>query len=171
MPVSFADIKAALPFLNATQKRELSAHLKALNADAPADKREAGEEADVDWLLSGIAWEASHRAKIARPDPRLLLRLDSMKAYRAKCEDAKALILRGFPGEPPGPRALATMGRVAGRCLFEHLKYIKGQPVAAVLANVNKVGEAIDACFPGYIAMGVLHVIVAGAPTFLGRGD
>lgn len=174
---TFDEVVAALPSFSYAQKQELAGHLKMLRAGegktagmSRGEVAEAKEPLRVDWLLQGIAWEAHRRGKLARPDAGAFLGTDGYKTYQRKAEDAKSLLLSGFRGELTS-RDLETLGCIAARCLFEHLRFIQGLQVGTVLANVDKVGVAVDAAFPGYIQMGVMGVLLssAGASVFLGK--
>jgi hypothetical protein len=172
------EVLAALGTFSYEEKAQLAGHLqqlrvgegKSVKAMSRGEKAEAKEPLRDDWLLKGIAWEAHRRGKLAHPDAGAFLGTDGYKAYKKKAADAKALLLSGFKA-PPSGRDLETLGCIAARCLFEHLRYIQGLPVGTVLANVDKIGVAVDAAFPGYVQMGIMSVLLssAGASVFLGK--
>lgn len=150
----FQVIVEQLTLLSEKQKSELMARLRALNV------KEVGlgpqSQNHDDWLLAGIAYEAHRRGKIARPDVRLFNHFPTLPAYKKKAVDAKAIILRGF-GIKPDSALLDAAGRIVARCLFDHLK---NKEPFVVIASVDRVGEVIEACFPGYMESGLLQVVL-----------
>ena len=143
--------------LSDDEAREVLGHLKArLQFTNGHEAAPRGPQAD-DWLLDGIRTVLVSRGHLAttwKPSRELIRR--AAPNYEVDSSLTRATLAQHLVD--PHPVVLKALGRVAASTLADWLCV----PVSlrTMLTNVSHVPEAFDAAFPGYLAAGLVHLIL-----------
>jgi hypothetical protein len=113
-----------------------------------------------DWLSNGIMTELQRRG---------LCRLKTLNAkivpipknYRADCAMARDIIIAGTP-EKLSDRDKLLLGAIVARSLADNLDNKYGGPLGLkkMLQNVSEAPGAIEESFPGYLAGGMIGMVL-----------
>ena len=108
-----------------------------------------------DWLLEGLTAELRRRGLWAGSKS-IPVRLFPVE-YAAKSEVVRRHLLKGFAKPLRHPAERMALGGLAGGVLAEYLFKAK-VPLGpkTLLANVDKIPQALEAAFPWYWANGLL---------------
>lgn len=157
---SYQAILEALPGLNKTQLGEVKkrvAHL--LQGSGSADRAPVEDE---DWLLLGIIAELQRRGLEADDRSQFVIKKSSSYAsFSTASEITRGILLRAAPNLDAVERRL--LGQIAGRELAKHLEGWHDPPEISLhnlLIRVGHVPVAIETAFPGYMASGMLSLVV-----------
>lgn len=127
--------------------------LRGVTSSAPAITI-TDPHSEVDWLLCGIEEELRRRGvlgKTARLPAEAIY-----PRYRALATPARET-LQHLLRQRARPAELAALGRLAGECLAEYVEQMH-LPVTprTMLQHAGEAAAALDACFPGYAAGGMV---------------
>lgn len=115
---------------------------------------------DEDWLLIGIRTELSRRGLESR-DTFRLKKPSSFASYQTQSETVRSLLLSAAPDLTAVQRR--ALGEIAAKALADFLTSWQKPPTIsreALLRRVSRVPEALDWAYPGYMAAGLLGVVV-----------
>ena len=112
-----------------------------------------------DWLSEGIVSEL-HRRGLQR---KLLVgywRKWAPKGYAAGVLAVREQ-LRAAVRRPLTTGEQYALGRLAARALADYLQGVPGFGLKVMLQNISKVPEALDNSYPGYLADGMLGMLLS----------
>jgi hypothetical protein len=119
-----------------------------------------------DWLTEGIVSELVRRG-LLRKQQDGFWRRSAPKGYSANAEVQREFLIDASRKDLPGRVCLPlsiqekyALGRVVGRALADYLANTPGFGLKVMLQNINKIPEALDASFPGYVAAGRLSLLI-----------
>ncbi len=111
---------------------------------------------DEDWLLTGILTELRHRGQ---DDRNLRLKkASSYASFQSQSERVRAVLEDLAPDL--SVVELKALGEVAANALAVRLERWTEVSRENMLRYVSQVPEAIEGCYPGYMASGMLCVVV-----------
>lgn len=151
---------ALLPKLTAADLAEVSAAIKMLGAldGGPAP---ASPSVSDDWVLSGIATYLVRRGLVPeRSAMHDLKRRDAYKQYLQKLPSLMGFLTKLEQDNALRSRHRITLAFLCARSLGDMLAQRQYFSVGAMLSQVDKVPEALDQAYPGYVAAGLFgHVL------------
>lgn len=144
-----------LPELKPNELVEVRKRLQALTSiTAPAPTK-----ATDDWLENCITEELIRRGVSFGTDWKGRM----PKGYRQQAEAVrefltKAVTVNALPvrTQPLTSAEKYALGRVTARALADYLSWQEHFGLKVMLQQINKIPEALDASFPGYVASGML---------------
>lgn len=152
--VLYDDILATVPKLSSTELRNIIKFCNAALSFRGAERHtDAGED---DWLLRGVLAELDSRGLYA-PSGFKIRSGTAYKGYTAKAAVVRDTIERAAPDMDI--TQLRLMGEVAAHELARMITW-KTLSLEVLLDNINLVPEALERSFPGYIAAGLLHLVI-----------
>jgi hypothetical protein len=161
--VSVKSIIAELPKLSPAEL-EIVATWVAANKNLPGKSRatKARTVGDDDWLLAGIASELSDRGLLPKEGGYgKLLRLPSYPVYKntsPQVLDQLEPFLRLREKPWPRPRLFA-LGKLFAYLLARYISYYPVEP-DRMLKNIGRLIVALEASFPGYLASGLIPILL-----------
>lgn len=157
--VEFKDIMGSLRSLSRTQleavRKQAAYHLQHQSSRGSAPVEEE------DWLLLGLLTELRRRGLDGRDFK--IKSSSSFAGFQTQSVGVRELLLTAVPGLSAVQRRL--LGEIAG---YELARYLESWSPpkeisrANLLMYVSRVPEAIDRAFPGYMAAGMLGLVVSG---------
>lgn len=155
------DIIAALPRLSAKERGEVQLAIKMLGAldggPSPADTTVASD----DWVLSGIATYLVRRGLIPeRTGIHDLRRRDAYKQYLTKLPSLMGFLTKLEYDNKLTRRHRVTVSFLCARSLGDILEKRNYFSVGAMLSQIDKMPEALDQAYPGYIAANLFGFIL-----------
>ena len=156
---TYQQLVSSLPTMSKSQLTKLRQHVAFLLQHSPIDPVQPVE--DEDWLLRGILTELDRRGLNVGKD--FKIRRDSSYAsFRAQSESVRAHLLRMVPNLTAVQRR--ALGEVCGRELALYLASWQSAPEInrhTMLTYVSRVPEALERSFPGYMAAGLLKMVIS----------
>lgn len=150
------ELTKSLTSASPAQLKEIRAKINGLlelGASSPAVKTD-------DWLWDGLVEELSSRGLLHAGAVGSLQRTKAFRTYTAKAGAVRVFLLRAAPGLPQKQPVLQALGRRVAYCLAEAVSVWAPLSPSFLLTNIDKVPEAVDQCFPGYAAAGLLDKLV-----------
>jgi hypothetical protein len=118
--------------------------------------RESVEEQD--WLLEGVLHELRKRGLEKQiPHNFRVKSSKSFAAYQTQAERVKGVIAEAIGGATPVE--LKQVGIIAAQCLADYITWNEIS-LETMLHNIGKTPKALERAFPGYIASGLLYLIL-----------
>lgn len=154
------DVIAALPKLSAADRAEVQTAIKMLGALDGGPEPAAPSVGD-DWLLSGIATYLVRRGLL--PESKALFELKRRNSYQQYLQKLPSLVLFLTRLEQENrltKRHRITVAFLCARSLGSMLERRNYFSVSAMLSQIDKIPEALDEAFPGYIASGMFGFIL-----------
>ncbi len=111
---------------------------------------------DEDWLLAGILAELGQRGQDDRQFR--LKRASSYAGFQTQSEHVRQMLERAAPDLSLVERR--ALGEVAARSLALRLERWTDVNRENMLRYVGQVPEAVEDCYPGYMASGLLSAVV-----------
>jgi len=137
------------------QRRGLALRLMALGAMTTSIPTR--DKSEADWLLDGFKWVLSQRG-IPLGRGRTVAGL--IKVYEAARPEIVAYLDHAIPDLKPPERV--ALGRLIGRCLAQYVQSFAELSLQMLLQNTQKIPQAVDRAFPGYVEAGLLPMIFHG---------
>jgi hypothetical protein len=168
-PESMVAIAKALPNASSIQLYELRGKISALLqlqeskqvlAHVRANATTIFTEPEDDWLFDGICHELSRCGMITKEAMPSIRRSPAFKAYQPKAVGIRRMLLKRAIGLPNSPLARGVLGRQVAWCLAVSIERWGTVSTTFMLNNVEKVPEAVEEQFPGYLASGFLAKLV-----------
>lgn len=161
----FTDIISTLPRLSAEQLEEVRKRISALQAlsGKTAGKIEAApiQAADeFDYLLEGVLEEIRARGLGPTiPGGFRIRKLKSFANYSEKSGRIKELLAKNLG---PGIKRAEyrALGLILARSLARSLEVWTEISLDTMLRNIDKIPDALDQAFPGYLNSGLLHMLL-----------
>lgn len=154
------DIIAALPRLSAKERGEVQLAIKMLGA-LDGGPSPAEPTLSEDWVLSGIATYLARRGLIPeRSGVHDLRRRDAYKQYLSKLPSLMGFLTKLEQDNKLGKRHRVTVAFLCARSLGDMLERRNYFSVSAMLSQVDKMPEALDLAYPGYIAANLFGFIL-----------
>ena len=153
-----------LPQLSALEIQEVKKRILALGGISPVSANEGKQKITIDvptddWLLEGILEELRRRRLGSTIPPQFRIKnLRSFSSYSPKAERVKTFISENYPKLSVLEKK--ALGLILGRCLARSLESWADISLDTMLRNVDKVPEALDKSFPGYLRGGLLPVLL-----------
>lgn len=111
-----------------------------------------------DWLLEGILQELRSRGLGETiPSEFFIRNKSSFGNYAERSEKIRKLVGNAIGNSSVD---LLALGRVLGRLLAQRVNSFAPISLETLLRNVGMIPEAIDAAYPGYLAAGMLPMLV-----------
>lgn len=159
------DILKLLPKLKPAELEEVSRAMKALQGLAGRSTIVASGTplADGDFLIEGIAQYLVSSGTLAESSRAVyhLQRRDAYKSYKVKRPELDKFLqkLAGSLGTK-GNRYYPQIAYVCASALADRLRRQNIFSVGAMLSQVDKIPEAVDDAFPGYVESGLFGFVL-----------
>jgi hypothetical protein len=161
MSPAFQTLLCQLPTFSQDELKQIKTRVSALLGSDAAVPIE--DEFKLDWLTEGILHVLKARGLMIGNLPLKQIKRMAPTDYAARCTRVRDFLLKRESPAFQGP-ALTALGRKVAEALVEHIMSWntkgKGIGLPLVLACIDKVPEALDAAFPGYLESGLLYLIV-----------
>lgn len=162
--VDYQDILNALPFLDRSQLEQVKKRVN-LNIQGKTGRTVNSLEGE-DWLLEGIKAELKRRGIDQTPLPFVLKNNTAFKGFNTKSARVRELLEKAAPGLSLVERRY--LGEVSVKELARYIETWQpkaGQDKVAVslyslLHHVDRIPEALNNSFPGYIEAQMLGIII-----------
>ena len=158
-----ADFDKLAKSLTTADPKQL-AHLRTIinGLDSLGGTPQGASQAAVsdDWLWSGIVEELVSRGLLSSRAAVSLQQTKAFKSYQTKAEGVREVLLKAAPGLDRQKVVLQAFGRQVAACLMDSLSEWTVVTPSLVLSKVDTIPSAVDECFPGYIASGLLSKLV-----------
>jgi hypothetical protein len=155
-------IQAMLPRLNAEDSRKLRLLLDSRFKEKAATNPTVGSQDD--WLLPGIKAQLRKRGlNYGNISPERLAPNYTKDAVRI-CTQLRKQLRKESRFELKHVHLL-VLGGIIAEALIEHLKQTRPNAptgLKLLLTSVNEIPEAIERSFPGYLASGMVHMLLRG---------
>lgn len=155
-----SQIIALLPKLTHAELAEVRTAIKMLGALDGGPAPAAPTQGD-DWLLSGIATYLVRRGLL--PESKAffeLKRRDAYKQYLSKLPALMGFLTKLEQDNKLGRRHRITVAFLCARSLGDMLERRNYFSVGAMLSQIDKMPEALDNAYPGYIEAGLFGFIL-----------
>ncbi len=150
---SLSDALKLLPSLKTADLKQIKARVDALLKLTPAEKN------DDNWIALGIVCEMRRRGLLSEATAHRCYKM-SDSIFLAKSGDVWDLLMSSVGAELKAAEKL-LLGRIAARVLADLLvESQSGLSVQRMFWNVDRIPEAIEAGFPGYLESGMLRMLV-----------
>jgi len=167
----------ALPRLSPEQRSEVRGKLRALDAmDGGSRIRQFSipdpeHFSNRDFVFDGLMMELGDRGLISSAAIPALKRSKCYKVYSSKVSPVAELLFDPKHGIPNQTTIRLALCRLAAKCLCDDVLRWATLSPSLVLANVDKIPEAIEKAFPGYLSNGLLKQLVlrSTGSSFIGQ--
>lgn len=141
-----------LPDLKPHEQIEVRKRLDFLTQSNPFQAKKSARE---EWLEDCVTEELLRRGITFGSDCKGRL----PKGYWQESEAVRKFLLKAID-KPLSTAEKYALGRVTARALADYLENTPGFGLKVMFQQINKVPQALDASFPGYIADGMLGMLV-----------
>lgn len=142
-----------LPQLKPHEQIEVRKRLDFLTQSNPfqAKKKSVTEE----WLETGITEELMRRGVSFNSNWKGRMPKGYWQESAAVCKFLTEAVNRSM-----STAEKYALGKVAARALSDYLERTPGFGVRVMFQQINKIPQALDASYPGYVADGMLHMTI-----------
>lgn len=156
-------ILSLIPSLSITEHENVRTALKAsaafLSQQGPSI--EAEQKLETDWLFTGLVDYMVGRGVVAKRHAELSLsRRRSFKTYQAKRADLSEYLAALEQQAKTYTRHRVLLGHLCASSMAILLEQRAIFSVSAMLTQIDKLPEAIDAQFPGYLSAGLFQYVL-----------
>jgi len=121
-----------------------------------------------DWVLSGIATYLVRKGLVSeRNAMHDLKRRDAYKIYLSKLPALMCFLTKVEQDNKLGRRHRVTVAFLCARSLGDLLAHRNYFSVGAMLSQIDKIPEALDQAYPGYISAGLFGFILTNTDGWL----
>lgn len=163
------DVLKLLPKLKPDELAEVQRAIKAIaSLSGIAESLVGGQViSDGDYLIDGIAQYLITSGLLPFSNRAVyhLMHRDGYKTYRTKREDVEGFLLKVLSTVDGGRanRYQPQIAFLAASALADLLRNRNIFSVGAMLSQIDKIPEALDAAFPGYIEGGIFGFVLLNA--------
>jgi hypothetical protein len=141
-----------LPQLSPEEQLEVKKRVDYLLKEIPTHPSRPAD----DWLTEGVCSELVRRGYLHKG---MDWHKVAPKGYSKTVEVVREFLLKAVR-RPLNTAQKYALGRLVARALADYLENVPGFGLRVMLQNLDKATPALDASYPGYVASGMLGLLI-----------
>lgn len=158
---TFDQVRAMVPSLNPADRRKLAMLLDRFQGSTSIKSVSRHESLDADWLFQGLLKELKRRGAPDFTMRKISFLRSIAPNYELASQEVRVYFEKKITN--PSPTELSALGVILARALAAHIESWRNGPTVSMrslLLNVGSAAEALDNSFPGYVAGGMLPMMI-----------
>ncbi len=159
---AFDEVRLQVSKLSTTDRRKLAMLLDRFPG-SNIKSASRSESLDADWLFQGYLKELKRRGAPDFTIRKMSVLRGIAPNYELASQEIRSYFESKITRPAASPTELLALGRVIGKALALYIESWKKGPAVSMrslLLNVGSSAEALENSFPGYVASGMLPILI-----------